>query len=389
VTPAGIGREAFWKGIQEPVSRVRPYTKIGEEWGEFVAAWVEDTDIDQWKRRLSSHVARHCVFGLIGAILALEDAELPVETVRRMACAVVTGTSVPDFGGIVRSIDGANRRGLRGVYPRVVVNGNCAQIGNTISQELGLPSCNLAVQSSCSSGLDAIGQAARMVAHGEVEIAICGGTEAPLFRTPMLELRELGLAPAGSDRAHQQGRPFDLWRTTGVIGEGACMMVIEPEESPRAAIAWISGYAFGTDPVGELCGGLEPAIRNALSEARLRPDAVDAINACAPGHRLVDAAESRVIRRIFGGRAREIVTYSIKGAVAQALGAAPAIQVGAAALALRYDVIPPTVNFQYPDPGCSLNVSGRPHYVRHDVEVVNAHGTAGTNAAIVLQRCIL
>lgn len=226
-----------------------------------------------------------------------------------------------------------------------------------------------------------------MIARGEAELAICGGTEAPLFFHPMLELKMVELAPGNPDQPEKQCRPFDLWRTTGVIGEGACVLILEPESSPRPARAWIEGYSFVTDTLGGEAGnGLYEAMQIALANAAIHPREVDCVNAWGPGHRVIDQAEARAVARLFGEHAREIATVSIKGAIGNPLGAAGAIQTACAALALQHGVIPPTVNWEHPDPACPLNLSSRARITAHRTTVVNSHGLSGTNACLVVKR---
>lgn len=389
VTPAGIGREAFWEGILEPVSRVRPYRKLDDELGPFVAASVERFDIGKFidRKKVPHGAARHTLFALAGAIMALRDAGLALEEARERASAVFTGTSVMDFEGITRGTQSVFSRGLRGVQPRLIFSTHVASIPATIVTALGLRAKSMSVQSSCCGGLDAIGFASEAVATGEVDLAICGGTESPLFKHPLLELRGAGLTPPTSEGASEIGRPFDLWRTTGVVAEGACMLVVEPEESPRPGIAWIRGFAYAQDEGDDLCGGLATSIRHALANAQLRPRDVDMINAWGPGHRVIDAAEVRALRGIFQEQLQEIPSVSIKGSIGNPLAAAAAIQVASAALAQAEGIVPPTVNWRHPDPDCALNLSALPRAIQHDVTLIDSHGLSGMNSAMVLERC--
>jgi 3-oxoacyl-(acyl-carrier-protein) synthase len=245
----------------------------------------------------------------------------------------------------------------------------------------------MAIQGACCSGIDAIGQAAERVASGESDLAICGGAEAPVFYHPMLELKMAGLAPGNPDRPERQCRPFDLWRTTGVIGEGACLFVLEPENSPRPGYAWVDGYSFTNNSPGDDSEGLERAIRFTLANAHTSIAEVDAISAWGPGHRQLDAAEAQSLRRIFGPRLDEIPASSIKGAIGNPLAAAGAIQVGAALLGMRRGFIPPTVNWEFPDPQCSLNLSGAARWLSSGVTLINGHGLLGTNSCLLLRRC--
>ncbi|WP_044891743.1 beta-ketoacyl-[acyl-carrier-protein] synthase family protein [Opitutus terrae] len=389
VTPAGVGCESFWQGITQPVSRVRPFTALGAEHGPIAAAFLERFNVAEYVKPTPAlrGAARHTLFAVAGTALALTDAGLALDELRTANSAIVTGTSVMDFGGICRTADSVHKFGAKGADGRVVFTTNVAAVAGTINRVFGLAARTMALQSSCCSGLDAIGHAAGLIARGEVDIALCGGAEAPLHRMPMLELRAAGLAPQSDEGAARIGRPFDLWRTTGVVSEGACLFVLEPEESPRAGYSFVAGYAHASDAATELCGGMVPAMRRALADARLRPAAIDAISAWGPGHREIDAAETRALQQVFNGALQDIPVVSIKGAIGTPLGASGAIQVAAAALGQRAAVVPPTANWEYPDPACELNLSARARALPQARVLVNAHGLAGVNTAVILERC--
>ena len=125
----------------------------------------------------------------------------------------------------------------------------------------------------------------------------------------------------------------------------------------------------------------------ALADAGMKAREIDAINAWGPGHRLIDAGEVTAMQRVFGAALSEIAALSIKGAIGSALGAAPAIQLGAAALALRTGLLPPTVNWQIPDPSCPLNLSSRARAIDHSAVLINAHGVGDVNSCMILERC--
>lgn len=389
VTPAGIGREAFWRGILEPVSRIKPFKKLGSEFGPLVAALVDPFNIADYADpgAIPNGAARHTLFAIAGTFLALEDATLSVTAVRNINCAVVVGASLMDFGSINSSIDSVARLGARGSKPKTMYAFNTASIAGAVNEVLATSARTMAIQSSCCSGLDAIGYAANLIADGEADLAICGGTEAPLYRFPLLELRAAGLTPNTYQMPERLARPFDLWRTTGVVSEGACMLILEPEDSPRPGYSTILGYAFANDDLDNLCSGMAVSSRLAIAESKLRPHNIEVINAWGPGHRTIDAGEVRAMHTVFGKTASQIPAVSIKGAIGTPLGATPAIQVAAAALGLRNSLIPPTVNWDYGDPECSLNLSNRVRSLDHRIALVNAHGLAGVNSSIVLERC--
>jgi len=227
-----------------------------------------------------------------------------------------------------------------------------------------------------------------MIASGEADIALCGGTEAPLNLHPMLELTMAGLSPSNLEHPERQNRPFDLWRTTGVIGEGAAIFILEHDESPRLGYAYLDGYGFGMDEDEKAPGGgLYATGRLALANAGVTVGEVDEISAWGPGHRLIDAVEAAALRRLFGERLAEIPTASIKGALGNALAAAGPMQVASTAIGMRKGFIPPTVNWQFPDPACPLNISAKARSLKSSVVLVNSHGLSGTNTSLVLRRC--
>jgi 3-oxoacyl-(acyl-carrier-protein) synthase len=385
VTPAGIGKEAFWKGILEHRSNVVPITRFPTDAGEFVAAEVSRFNIaEHFNESAFRRAPRHTQFALAATKFALEDAGLTRSAVQNLAPLVMTGTSLMDSDIINRTIENTTLKGPRYALSRVIFQGPVASIAAAVSELVG-GARTMALQSACCGGLDAIGQAAAMVATGETDVAVCGGTEAPIYYHPMLELRIAGLSPASSERPEQLCRPFDLWRTTGVIGEGACMMILEPESSPRVGYATISGYSFATDPGSNLGEGLRNSIEQCLANARVRPAEIEAINAWGPGHREIDAAESGVLREVFGDKLDGIPSVSIKGAIGNPFAAAGAIQVGTAALGVRHSFLPPTVNWRHPDPACRLNLSARARFISCGSVLVNSHGISGTNSALLLE----
>jgi 3-oxoacyl-(acyl-carrier-protein) synthase len=316
----------------------------------------------------------------------MDDAGLSMQTLKGSSPLVVVGASLMDFGSINKGVDLIVRKGVVNALPTSVFSASVSSISGTIGEIIGGPTRTLALQSACCAGLDAIGHAAERVAEGEAEIAICGGTEAPLYFHPMLELKMAGLAPGNPEKPEQQCRPFDLWRTTGVIGEGACILVLEPECSPREGYAYVAGYAFASDPLLQPGVGMQLAMQLALANARLRMRQVECISAWGPGHRLIDEAEAQALVAIFGETLKSIPTVSIKGAIGNPLGAAGAIQAGCAALGLQQSMVPPTVNWQMPDPACPLALSARALFVNHGTVLVNAHGLSGTNTCLILNR---
>lgn len=389
MTPAGIGKEEFWKGILEPVSRVRVFTKLDEGLGPFVAAYIDRFDLGRYVdcSLLPKGAARHTLFAVGGTALAIRDAGISIDELAAANTVVVTGSSIMDFGGILSSVDSVVQKGARGALPRSIYNVGHGCVANAVNQVLGIPARTVAMSNQCCSGLDAIGYAASIIAYGEAEIAICGGTEAPLHRFPLVEFRAAELTPATTEMPERLARPFDLWRTTGVVGEGACMLVLEPESSPRLGYSYIMGYGFANDDTDNLCGGMKAAGKLAAAEANIRLSEIEVISAWGPGHKLIDRGEAKAMRALFGANLDGMPTGSIKAAIGTPLGAAPAIQVAVAALGHRHRIIPPTINWDFPDPDCQFRLSNRSMAVNHDITLVNSHGLGSVNSSLILQRC--
>jgi 3-oxoacyl-[acyl-carrier-protein] synthase II len=390
VTAAGIGRQEFWRNVNEPVSHIKPFDKVAREWGKFSAAWIE-TSLMHEGLELTPALrasARHTRMAVLAAKQAFDDANLDIGSLASKRVGVFSGTSLMDFGAITTETESVAQKGLKGVHARLVFSASVAHVAATVGDSLGLRTRNMTYQSSCCSGLDAIGHAAQAIGNGECDLIVCGGTEAPLFKHPMIEFRAVGMTTGSDDRASEQCRPFDLWRTTGVIGEGAAFLILEPEDSPRAPIAEIVGYGFASDPPEVLCGGMAQAIRLALGDAQMETEAVDVISAWGPGHRLIDAAEARQLRGVFGDRIASVPTYSIKGSVGNPLAAAGPMQVAALAIGLLESRVPPTVNFRTRDPDCDLCLSAIPLALAHRVALVNTHGVNGTNSALILKAAL-
>jgi 3-oxoacyl-[acyl-carrier-protein] synthase II len=388
VTPAGIGRENFFAGINEPISRVREITRFDPRSGPFIGAEIVDFKLSDWHPDVGNtkRIPRQTQFALAGVVLALADAGLTVGDVRGMDPVVVNGSALQDPEITHKTYSGVATKGPRYAVPAAIYDAGPASITSAVTKLLDTKCRTIALHSACCAGLDSIGHGTEMIASGQAEIAFCCGTEAPLFNQPMLELSSARLSPRNARKPTQMGRPFDLWRNTGVIGEGACVIILEAEDSPRQAYGWVGGYAYGNDESGKSGNGLASTMRMALANAQCSAASVDFINAWGPGHREIDAEEADCLCRLFGERLRSIPAASLKGAIGNPLAAAGSIQVASAALSLQSGRIPPTVNWETPDPECPLNLSALPRDVGCSVVLINAHGLCGTNASMVLSR---
>ncbi len=386
VTPAGIGREEFFRGINEPVSRVRAITRFDPEAGSFVGAEVTDFDLQRYAPAENpKRMPRHTQFALAAAILALKDAGLEPGDLRGKNPLIITGTTMMDCESVTKTIELVVKKGPRFALVSSVTQALSVSIPDKIAQYLETPARIMALQTACCSGLDSIGHGADFIASGQADFVICGGAEAPLYYHPMLELGLADLAPKSDEFPEKICRPFDFWRTTGVIGEGACLFILEPEESPRPAYAYISGFGYANDETDQIGSGWQASIRMALANALRTPREINYISAWGPGHREIDVKEAQALKKIFGAQLDTIPVTSIKGAVGSGMAAAGAIQVASAALTLQRGVIPPTVNWETPDPDCPLSLSATLRRLPTSIVLVNGHGISGSNSSLVLE----
>jgi len=387
VTPAGIGRDAFFRGINESISRVGAITRFDPEAGQFVGAEIPEFDLKKFlPNENPKRWPRHNQFGLAAAILALEDAGLTIQDLAGKQPIVVTGTTMMDFDSVTKTVEYVAKKGPKFGLSSAVNQALAISIADRIASYLGTPSKILSLQTACCSGIDALGHGADFIASGQTDFVICGGSEAPLYYHPMLELGMAELAPKSDESPTELCRPFDLWRTTGVFGEGAALFVLEPEESPRPGYAFVSGYGYANDHTDEIDTGWKNSMQMALANAKRSTREIDFISAWAPGHKRIDATEAYALRKVFGDSLDRIPVSSIKGAIGSPMAAAGAIQVASTALAMKYGIIPPTVNWTTPDPDCPLNLSSERRRIQCQIALVNGHGISGNNSGLILER---
>ncbi|MEU0575375.1 beta-ketoacyl-[acyl-carrier-protein] synthase family protein [Dermacoccus nishinomiyaensis] len=252
------------------------------------------------------------------------------------------------------------------------------------------------VSSGCTSGLDAIGNAAALIREGSADVMIAGGTEAPISPVAMASFDRIRLTSARTDDPATASRPFDRTRDGFVLGEGSAVVVLEELGHARRrgarAYAEVSGFAArssahhmtGLRPDGR---DLAQAIRAALDSARLNPVDVDYVSAHGAGTRENDRHETNALKAGLGQHARRVPVSSIKSMIGHALGAAGALDVVASALAIRYNTVPPTANLREPDPVCDLDYTplfAREH--RTGTVLTLATGFGGLHSATVLTR---
>jgi 3-oxoacyl-[acyl-carrier-protein] synthase II len=396
VASNGTGVAPFWDALRHGRSGVGPITRfdasalrsrIAGEAGELDPSGLADA-------KTFRRVARFTQLALIAAHEALAHAGL-LDAADREHAAVVIGSGIGGFDYLIDEHAEFMSRGPGHFKPLTVPMIIPNMAAAAVAMETGLTGPNLCTSTACAAGAHAIGTALDLIRNGRAPWAIAGGAECTLHPFAVdgyCQLRALSIRnddPAGASR------PFSLDRDGFVLAEGAGALVLESEDHARARgaepLAELAGYGLSADghhvtapdPDGR---GAVRAMRAALDDAGIGPDAVGLVNAHGTSTPLGDLAETRAIHQVFGARARRLPVQATKSMTGHALGASAAIEAVASVLAIRHGVIHPTINLERPDPQCDLDyVPGCAREARVECVMSNAFGFGGQNAVLILR----
>ncbi|RRR73898.1 MAG: beta-ketoacyl-[acyl-carrier-protein] synthase II [Candidatus Viridilinea halotolerans] len=398
ISPFGVGITRFWDGLKrgqsaiERISRFDPSAypcQIAGQVPDFVATDFMDA---KDARRMS----RSSQFAVAAAQMAVANAGLRIcGNSEEIGVLIGCGTSaMPDIEQAATTL--LQRGGMR-ISPFFIPAALPHMPASQVAIHLGLHGYLTAISTACSAGAQALGEAVEVIRRGDAEIMLAGGTEAPITA---FSLGAFCVMRALSSRANSEpttaSRPFDARRDGFVPGEGAAILVLERLSSARrrgaTILAEIAGYATTTDahhvtapePDGY---GAYRAMRRALHHARLDPQQVDYINAHATSTQAGDLAETRAIKQAFGEYAYSVPISSNKSMIGHLTGAAGAVEAAATILALRHNLIPPTINQEEPDPACDLDyVPNVARPAQLQAAISNSFAFGGVNATLVLRK---
>jgi 3-oxoacyl-[acyl-carrier-protein] synthase II len=397
VTPLGNDWRSTWDAAVAGRSGIDFITAFdASEFPVRIAAEVKDFDPTavvgpKEARRFD----RNVLLSLAAATESWADAGL--EGVYEPArVGVLFGTAIGGIIQIVEQHDALLERGPDRVSPYFIPNVLPDTASGQIALTLGLRGPNYAPVSACATGSTAVGEAAEVIRRGDADAVLAGGAEAavtPLILAGFCAMRGLAAEEEYPPRA---SRPFDATRAGFVMGEGACVLVLEELEAARArgarVYAEILGYGASNDayhlatPDPESVGVAEMMVA-ALRRAGVAPERVGYINAHGTSTPLGDAAETRAIKRVFGDHAYSLAVSSTKSMHAHCFGAAGAVEAMMCVLALRDGVLPPTINYEVPDPECDLDyVPNEARRVQVEVALSNAMGLGGHNGCVLFGR---
>ena len=386
----GLGAtiDDFWAALTAGRSGIRPLGDLGD--GTRISIGATVPDFDPTKYFSSSELSlldRFSQFALVASREALADAGLAIGEDQVAGAAAIIGTGCGGKQTDEQTYVRLYKEHKSHAHPLTIPKGMPSAAASLVSQHLGIKGPVFSVTSACASAAHAIIQGQLMIRSGMVDLALVGGTDAP-FTYGLLKAWE-ALRVVSRDTC----RPFCKDRSGMVLGEGSGMLVLESEQHAFQRGARIYAELAGsgmTSDAGHITrpdvDGISRAISHALQDAGLTADSVDYINAHGTGTPANDPAETEAVHRVFGSHCQSLAISATKSMHGHALGATSALELIAAVLALRHNLIPPTANFTTPGEGCDLDyVPNQVRPQRVDVAVSNAFAFGGLNAVIVLK----
>jgi 3-oxoacyl-[acyl-carrier-protein] synthase II len=396
VTPLGNDAPTTWRAAlagESGIDFIRSFdasgfpVRIGAEVKDFDPSAVASP---KEVRKLD----RNVLLALAAGHEAVADARLDGFDPYRVG--IVFGSAIGGFNGIMEQAEVLRERGHERVTPTFIPSVLVDAASGQLAISLGIRGPNHAVVSACATGSHAIGEAAELIKRGDADAVLAGGTEAamhPLILAGFCAMRGL---VAEEEHPPRASRPFDATRAGFVMGEGACVLVLEELEAARARgaplYAEVLGYGSSNDahhmaqPEPEATGVAE-MMRSALRRAGVELERVGYVNAHGTSTPLGDAAETKAIKDVFGDHAYRLAVSSTKSMMGHCFGAAGAIEAMMCVLALRDGVLPPTINYRNPDPACDLDyVPNEPREAHVDVALSNAMGLGGHNGCVLFGR---
>jgi 3-oxoacyl-[acyl-carrier-protein] synthase II len=395
VTPIGIGVDDFWAGAISGRSGIRRITRFDpSDLPVKLAGEVDGFDVSNWlDAKEARRTDRFVHFSIASARLAWEDAGNP--EIKADRGGVVFATGIGGIEWLLNQHKVLLEKGPGRVSPFMVPALMANAAAGHIAMAFGLMGPNFCTVSACASGAHAIGEGYRMIRDGMLDLAIVGGSEAATLPLTVAAFAQMTALTKNPD-PETASRPFDADRDGFVLSEGACALIMEPEDGARArgtkVYAEVVGYgasddAFhitAPDPKGS---GAALAIRLALEDAGVEPGAVDYVNAHGTSTPLNDASETAALKAALGEEAaHEVAVSSTKSMTGHMLGAAGAVEGAVCALAIQNGVIPPTIHYRKADPDCDLDyVPNEARDAEVRLAISNSFGFGGQNAVVAFR----
>ena len=398
VTPIGIGKDAFWNNLIAGKSGVGRITHFDStNFACQIAAEVKDFDPSLYMdKKDARRITRFIQFAIAASKIALEDSKLSITPQNAERAGTLIGSGIGGVSFLEEQAKILLEKGPDKCSPFTVPWMIANMAAGQVSIFLGLKGPNSCTVTACATGTNSIGDASRIIERGDADIMVAGGAEASITPLSMAGFSAARALSTRNNDPEHASRPFDNERDGFVMGEGAGIVVLESLEHAlkRGAhiYAEVAGYGMSGDahhitapaPGGE---GAVRAMALALKDAGLKPEDIDHINAHGTSTDLNDKYETMAIKTLFGGHAKKIAVSSNKSMIGHMLGAAGAVEFIAMSLALQNDIVPPTINYEIPDPECDLDyVPGKARKMLVRAAISNSFGFGGHNAVIAAKK---
>jgi len=398
VTALGTGTEETWKGLCEARSGVTRITRFDTtQFSTKIAAEVKNFDPLVWfEKKDVKKMDSFIHYAVAAADYAMKQAGLSITSELSERTGVFIGSGIGGFTIIEREHTAFLEGGPRKISPFFIPSSIINLAAGQVSIRFGARGPNSAPCTACSSGAHAIGDAFRVILRGEADIMICGGSEAAVTPMGVGGFAAMRALSTRNEEPQRASRPFDKDRDGFVVGEGAGVLILETLELAKKRGAQIiaelvgygmSGDAFHITLPPDDGHGAHRVMLNAITDAGIRPEEVDYINAHGTSTPPNDRIETLAIKRLFGDAARKIAISSTKSMIGHLLGAAGAVEAGITSLAVERGVLPPTINYETMDPDCDLDyVPNKPRKADVRYALSNSFGFGGTNASLLFKK---
>jgi len=398
VTPLGVGTDKTWKGLLEGRNGVCRITKFdAAEYTVKIAGEIQDFEpLDFVTKKDLKKVDYHIQYALAASQFAAESAGLALDSYDPDRYGTFIGSGIGGLGMMEVHHRTLLERGPGRVSPFFIPGLIVNEAAGWVSIRHQLKGPNSATCTACATGAHGIGDASKIIARGAADGMFAGGTEGVVCGLAISGFAAMRALSTRNDEPERASRPFDAERDGFILGEGSGVLVLEALdvalERGASIVAEIVGYGMSGDayhisappPDG---GGAIRSMRAALDDAGVSPDEVGHINAHGTSTQANDKIETMAIRAVFGAHADKLLVSSTKSMTGHLLGAAGGVEAGAVALALQNQVVPPTINYENPDPDCDLDyVPNEARDLTFDYGMSNSFGFGGTNASLLLKR---
>ncbi|SHG35498.1 3-oxoacyl-[acyl-carrier-protein] synthase II [Desulfacinum infernum DSM 9756] len=398
VTPLGVGIEQNWNKLINGISGIGPITRFDTDgFATRIAGEVSDFNPEDFiPKKDIRKMDIFLTYAVAASQLAFQDARLEIAPEESTRAGVVLGCGLGGLSTIESSHKTLLESGPRKISPFFIpmLIGNMAPGLISINHKAKGP--NLSIQTACAAGTHAIGQAFHLIRDGVADIMITGGVESTITPLCVAGFNAMRALSTRNDEPEKASRPFDKDRDGFVLGEGCAILILEEAERARSRGAKIYAEVIGFGASGDAFHMTAPApegegaancMRAALEDAGIDPTEVDYINAHGTSTDLNDRLETQAIKTVFGDHARKLAVSSTKSMTGHLLGAAGGVEGAYTALTLYHGILPPTINYETPDPDCDLDyVPNTARKADPKVALSNSFGFGGTNGTVVFRK---